>query len=165
MTVWDRSQLTIRPYRPGDEPGVLELWRKVFPVGAPHNEPPAELHRKLAADPEMLFVATVDRRIVGTVMADYAGHRGWIYMVGVDPELRRRGIGEALVRRVEERLRAGGAPKINLQVRGDNSGVVAFYEKLGYGVEDRISMGKKLYEQGAGSGDPGGDVPECEREQ
>lgn len=147
MTDWDHSRVKIRPYGPGDEAGVLALWRKVFPVGAPHNEPPAELHRKLAADPGMLFVAVVGPRIVGTAMADYSGHRGWIYMVGVDPELQRRGIGEALVRAIEERLRAGGAPKINLQVRGDNAEVVAFYEKLGYRVEDRISMGKKLYEQ------------------
>jgi hypothetical protein len=35
--------------------------------------------------------------------------------------------------------------KINLQVRATNAGVVAFYEQLGYAVEERVSMGKRLY--------------------
>jgi hypothetical protein len=34
---------------------------------------------------------------------------------------------------------------VNLQVVGSKSGVVEFYEKLGFAVEDRISMGKRLY--------------------
>jgi hypothetical protein len=32
--------------------------------------------------------------------------------------------------------------KINLQIRGGNEDVAAFYESLGYAVEPRISMGK-----------------------
>jgi ribosomal protein S18 acetylase RimI-like enzyme len=37
-----------------------------------------------------------------------------------------------------------GCPKINLQVLASNAGVVEFYRKLGYRVEERISMGKIL---------------------
>jgi len=36
------------------------------------------------------------------------------------------------------------APAHNLQVRGTNRPAVSFYRCLGYEVEDRISMGKKL---------------------
>jgi hypothetical protein len=35
--------------------------------------------------------------------------------------------------------------KVNLQVRASSAAVVAFYEGLGYGVEERVSMGKRLY--------------------
>ncbi|PYV15135.1 MAG: acetyltransferase GCN5, partial [Acidobacteria bacterium] len=41
-------------------------------------------------------------------------------------------------------LRKVGCPKINLQVRGGNREVVSFYEELGFAVEDRVSMGKRL---------------------
>ena len=58
----------------------------------------------------------------------------------------RAGIGSALVRRLEEALAARGCLKVNVQVRASNAGVLAFYEKLGYGVEDRVSMGKRLYQ-------------------
>ena len=40
--------------------------------------------------------------------------------------------------------RAAGCPKLNLQVRASNRQAVAFYERLGYAVEDRVSMGKLL---------------------
>jgi ribosomal protein S18 acetylase RimI-like enzyme len=41
-------------------------------------------------------------------------------------------------------LWALGCPKLNLQVVTSNAGVVAFYERLGYAVEERVSMGKRL---------------------
>lgn len=35
--------------------------------------------------------------------------------------------------------------KVNLQVRTSNAGVIAFYEKLGYSVDNVVSLGKRLY--------------------
>ena len=46
---------------------------------------------------------------------------------------------------VEARLRARGCLKVNLQVVEDNAAVVAFYRRVGYAVERRISLGKRLY--------------------
>jgi ribosomal protein S18 acetylase RimI-like enzyme len=37
-----------------------------------------------------------------------------------------------------------GYPKVNPQVRPANADVVAFYRSLGYQVEERVSMGKRL---------------------
>jgi len=56
----------------------------------------------------------------------------------------RRGIGAAMVRAAERRLAALGCPKVNLQVMPHNQNVVAFYERLGYTVEPRISMARTL---------------------
>ena len=77
-------------------------------------------------------------------MAGYDGHRGWLYAVAVLPAYRRDGIASALIREAERRLLALGCPKINLQVVAANASTAAFYEKLGYAVEERISMGKPL---------------------
>jgi ribosomal protein S18 acetylase RimI-like enzyme len=44
----------------------------------------------------------------------------------------------------EDFLKALGCPKINLQVRANNSSVVDFYKALGYNPEDRVQMGKPL---------------------
>lgn len=77
-------------------------------------------------------------------MVGYDGHRGWVYYLAVDPAYRRNGIGTALMEKVEGLLVQKGRPKLNLQNRADNSDLQAFYEKLGYTVEERISMGKKL---------------------
>jgi len=37
-----------------------------------------------------------------------------------------------------------GCPKVNVQVRGSNSQIVAFYEHLGYTVDETIDLGKRL---------------------
>jgi ribosomal protein S18 acetylase RimI-like enzyme len=55
------------------------------------------------------------------------------------------------VRAIEATIRALhelGCAKINLQVTPHNSVVVDFYCKLGYEVEERISMGKLLAVEG-----------------
>jgi ribosomal protein S18 acetylase RimI-like enzyme len=44
----------------------------------------------------------------------------------------------------EQALAALGCPKINLQVRADNIGVINLYRVLGYKMEDRVSMGKPI---------------------
>jgi len=89
------------------------------------------------------MVALREEQLVGTAMAGFDGHRGWVYYLGVDPKFRRQGIGTALMRRVEAQLIGLGCPKINLQIRAQNEEVQAFYEQLGYCAEDRLSMGKK----------------------
>jgi ribosomal protein S18 acetylase RimI-like enzyme len=136
--------LEIRVFNEADEPAVAALWREVFPGEGGHNEPSRAIRDKLAYQRELFFVAVADGAVVGTLMAGYDGHRGWLYRVAVDPRHQRQGIGAALVRHAETELVALGCPKINLQVLATNAAVVAFYERMGYHVEERVSMGKRL---------------------
>jgi ribosomal protein S18 acetylase RimI-like enzyme len=136
----------IRPYQDADEQAVIALWNAVLPANAPHNDPALSIRKKRAVERDLFFVAAVDAIVVGTVMGGYDGHRGWIYSLAVLPTHQRAGIGAALVRRLEQALAQRGCMKINLQVRTSNTGVLAFYQKLGYKVEEIISMGKRLYE-------------------
>ena len=137
--------MQIRVFRESDESAVIELWRAVSPCTAPHHDPATSIRKKLAVDPELFFVAEMDGAVVGTVMGGYDGHRGWIYSVAVRSAHRRQGIGTALMRRGEAALAERGCLKINLQVLTSNPAAVPFYETLGYCVEERISMGKRLY--------------------
>jgi phosphinothricin acetyltransferase len=134
--------MEIRAFREPDETPVSALWTTVFGDVAGHNRPDRMIRCKLRVQRELFFVALLGGRLVGTVIGGYDGHRGWIYCLAVDPDVRRRGIGTALLRHVERALAARGCPKINLQARASNASTVAFYEKHGYIVEERISMGK-----------------------
>lgn len=138
------SSLTIRPYDQSDEEGVIQLWREVFPDNPPWNEPKADILRKLGCQRELFLVGIAAGRVVATVMAGFDGHRGWAHLVAVAAECRQRGFGRAMMNEAEKRLGQMGCTKINLQVRASNQGVVSFYEKLGYGVEERVSMGKRM---------------------
>lgn len=136
--------ISIRPYRESDQDNVIKLWERVFPDAPPHNNPARDIRTKREVQPELFLVALSDDQLVGTAMAGFDGHRGWVYYLGVDPAFQRRGIGTSLMKRVEARLIGMGCPKLNLQIRAQNSDVQAFYESLGYYTEDRLSMGKKI---------------------
>ena len=123
---------------------VIALWQAVFRYDAPHNAPALVVDRKLAAADELFFVACRDERVVGTILAGYDGHRGWLYSVAVDPQYRHARLGTALVRHAEQALTALGCVKINLQIIGGNRQVTDFYRSLGYAVEDRVSMGRTV---------------------
>jgi ribosomal protein S18 acetylase RimI-like enzyme len=116
----------------------------VFAYDAPHNEPASVIRDKVAFQGDLFFVAVGEGEVVGTIMGGYDGHRGWVYSLAVRPAFRRRGFGSALVRHVERALADRGCRKVNLQVYASNAGVVAFYKRLGYRVEERVSMGKLL---------------------
>lgn len=136
--------ITIRPFAESDRGKVAALWRAAFPNAPVHNQPEIDIRRKLAVQRELFLVAELDGELAGTAMGGYDGHRGWVYYVAVSRAHRRKGIGSALMKAVEARLAMLGCPKLNLQVRADNHQVVAFYRKLGYEIEERISMGKRL---------------------
>jgi ribosomal protein S18 acetylase RimI-like enzyme len=125
---------------------VVELWKRVFGYATAHNAPNFAIEKKLAVRDGLFFVAEVGEKVVGTIMAGYDGHRGWIYSLAVLPEYRNRGLGTELMQHAEEQLKLLGCPKINLQILSGNDSVQAFYQKLGYEPEQRISMGKKIPE-------------------
>ena len=112
----------------------------------PWNDPRKDIARKRRVQPELFLVAVADggATVVGTVMAGYDGHRGWINYLATDPAWRRQGIGRALMHEAEAGLARLGCPKINLQVRHDNRDAIAFYQRLGFGEDAVVSMGKRL---------------------
>ena len=136
--------ISIRPFGEADRRALEQLWAHVFPDDPPRNAPHLMIDNKLKVQPELLLVGTVEEAVVGAVMAGFDGVRGWIYHLAVAPEWRRRGFATQLVRAAEVGLRKLGCPKVNLQVRATNSTVVAFYQSLGYELEERLSMGRAL---------------------
>lgn len=140
------GKVVIRTYEDSDRPAVEALWSAVFPNDPPWNEPLPFIQRKRGIQSELFWVAQDAEEIVGTVVAGYDGVRGWIYHLAVVASRRRRGTGRLLMRTAEEALEALGCPKINLQIRANNRGVVEFYQALGYEVEERVQMGKPVGE-------------------
>jgi ribosomal protein S18 acetylase RimI-like enzyme len=137
--------MQIHPYEDSDHRlQVIQLWELVFAYTAAHNDPAFTIDQKLCVKDGLFFVASREERVIGTAMAGFDGHRGWLYAIAVHPDSRSMGIGSALVKYAEQALAEKGCCKVNLQFVTSNQTTIGFYEKLGYQVEPRISMGKLL---------------------
>lgn len=118
-------------------------------------------------DTELCYVALQDEKVVGFLLGTkrkfpylergLEPKRGWINVMFVAKEYQRQGIGEKLVKRVEEALLALGVDNITLGAYSPNyffpgididayANAVSFFEKLGYvGSEESYSMCKDLH--------------------
>jgi ribosomal protein S18 acetylase RimI-like enzyme len=129
-----------------DRRGLVELWQRCE-LTRPWNDPDRDIDRKVAHGGG-LFVAVGGppeaATVVGSVMAGYDGHRGWINYLAVDPAWRRSGLASRLMVVAEGYLRALGAPKVNLQIRIENRDAMDFYLAIGFDTDAVVSMGKRL---------------------
>jgi ribosomal protein S18 acetylase RimI-like enzyme len=163
------ATLIIRPFEPADEAAVVALWQRCE-LTRGWNDPHKDIARKLTVQPELFVVgvvqpsvltrnptepvlvsgdlettaASAQAQLLATAMFGFEGHRGWVNYLAVDPEHQRGGYARALMAWGEAALMARGCPKINLQVRTTNAGVLAMYERLGYARDDVVSLGKRL---------------------
>ena len=139
--------MIIRPFQPVDAPAVIALWEECK-LTRPWNDPRKDIARKLAVQPELFLVGTVDGAVMASVMAGYEGHRGWVNYLAVAARFRSRGFARALMEHVEAVLLGRGCPKVNLQVRTSNPEAIAFYRHLGYVQDEAVSLGKRLIPDG-----------------
>ncbi|OGJ91484.1 MAG: GNAT family N-acetyltransferase [Candidatus Raymondbacteria bacterium RifOxyA12_full_50_37] len=125
---------------------VICLWQNVFNYTTAYNAPGIAIDKKIQVADGLFFVALQGDTVIGTVMAGYDGHRGWIYSLAVLPVMQKQGVGAALLKHAELALAGLGCVKINLQVIQANKKVLGFYVANGYTKNECISMGKVMHE-------------------
>ncbi len=96
--------MKIITYEPKFRDPIIKLWSAVFPNNSPWNEPNIALDEKLRHQPELLFLAVEEGKLIGTILAGYDGHRGWIYAMAVDNLYRGQGTASALMQKAEQIL-------------------------------------------------------------
>jgi ribosomal protein S18 acetylase RimI-like enzyme len=133
----------IRPFQSSDQESVIALWR-ASGLLRPWNDPIKDIQRKVAEQPELFLVGESEAAVVATAMVGYEGHRGWIYYMAVAPDKQGHALGGRMIRAAEDMLLARGCPKVCLMVRTSNTGVIDFYRKQGYEVDDVVAMAKRL---------------------
>jgi len=127
----------------GDGPALAALW-EASGLTRPWNDPAQDFAFALAGPASTVLVVEREGRIVASAMVGHDGHRGAVYYVAVDPALRGRGLGRAIMAAAEAWLAERGVWKLNLMVRRGNEGALGFYAGLGYGEEAVVVMSKRL---------------------
>jgi mycothiol synthase len=135
----------LRPYRhPDDEQAVYEALQEAFEDHWDFNPTSIETWRGFTVehrtfDPDLWLVAWAGDEVAGASLnypekADDPGY-GWIGTLGVRRDFRRRGVGEALLRRSFAALHARGLRKVRLSVDAESTtGAVRLYERVGMAV-------------------------------
>jgi len=139
------SNFAIRQFVPNDTNRVIFIWEQCDLVRN-WNNPNFDIQRKLNFQKELFFVGLLNDEIIATAMFGYDGHRGWLNYFAVLPNFQKRGFGKKLMTFGEMALIEKGCPKLNLQIRNDNTKAINFYKKVGYKEDAAVSFGKRLIE-------------------
>ncbi len=127
---------TTRPLRWQDLGAVAALEGQVHPDDAWSE---ATWWAELAERPRRDYVVRVDERdrLVGYAGLDLAGETADVMTIAVDPLLHGQGHGAALLRHLHARARTAGCGAVLLEVREDNTGARALYDRHGYTLVHR----------------------------
>jgi ribosomal protein S18 acetylase RimI-like enzyme len=126
------SDCTIREMTDDDFDAVHALWKATPGIGLSEADERRNIASFLACNRGLSFVAETDGKLAGAVLGSFDGRRGYLHHLAVAPEVRRAGIGRALVARALDALRARGARRCHIFVMGDNADGQRFWERVGW---------------------------------
>ena len=124
-------QLNIREACAEEVEALLDLWKQTG-SGPSVTDTPEHLRMLTQQTPDLLLVADLEDRLIGSILGGWDRWRGHIYRLAVHPDFRRRGVARALTNAIEERLRARGARRIYALASTKQEMGVKFWESLPY---------------------------------
>ena len=128
-----------RPYASVDFAQIYAIEEICFQP--PLRFPRRYLRQLVASADTITWIAEENDKIAGFSVADFGrdedGLFAYIQTIELLPEMRGRGAGNELLRRLEESARAKGARAIWLHVESQNAGAIRLYEAHGYKCEGR----------------------------
>src|SRR6187401_2667391 len=137
------TTLAISPITDHDVGHVVALWQRCG-LTRPWNDPAADIALARRGANSTILIGRADGQVVASAMVGHDGHRGWVYYVAVDPDLQGKAFGRTIMAAAEDWLRVQSVEKVMLMVRPDNVAVQAFYDRLGYDVQERVIYAKWL---------------------
>ena len=139
--------MTIREIVESDRADWVRLRDALWPGSLSDHDAETRTYFETSRIAPIVLVAELDSRVVGFLELDYRKYapgcssspvpfvEGWY----VEPGLRGRGIGRALVEAAEARARAEGHHEIASDADVGNSGGIAAHRALGYQEVERVA--------------------------
>lgn len=135
--------LTLRSYEPHDFAALYHLDQSCFPAGISYSK--TTLRYFLTISSADCVVAVEDGKIAGFIVSEENPPLAHIITLDVEERYRRRGVGTALLEKIEANLAARGVRSILLETAITNDAAVAFWQRHGYRIEatlKRYYLGK-----------------------
>jgi len=110
-----------------------------------------ELLTAYASDGDFCLVGEVDGKVVGFALGTIMEKRrsawsyGWLQWLGVDPEMKGRGVGRRLLNVLTELFIENGARMMLLDTEADNYDALRFFRNHGFGSEiEHVYLSRNL---------------------
>lgn len=132
-------RLTINDY---DE--IVRVWSDAGLPFKPGGRERKDMLAKEMARPYCAFFGLeLDQRLIGVIIANWDGRRGWLNRLAIDPECRGRGYAGQLIAEAERFLEDQGAIVLAGLIDEENSPSMSAFEKAGYSCVTEIRLWRK----------------------
>ncbi len=140
-----KKDLFIRNMQQQDYEEVYALWSSCDGIGLNEiDDSESGIVRFLLRNPKTCFVAEIDGKVIGTILAGQDGRRGYIYHLVVENQYRGRGIAKELVCCAVRALETLGIQKAALVVFSDNENGNLFWEKVGFTIREDLTYRNRM---------------------
>ena len=137
--------MNIRKMTIDDYDEIYNLWVSCAGMGLNNFDDSRDgIDKFINRNPDTCFVALIENKIVGAILAGNDGRRGFIYHTAVSPRFRKQGIGRKLVDTAILALKQCGINKVALVIFDKNIDGNAFWESLGFTVRNDLTYRNKV---------------------
>jgi GNAT superfamily N-acetyltransferase len=129
---------------------VVDVWKD---AGLPYRPTGRDAREAILAQfalPQCRFFGARDAsgRLIGAVLANHEGRKGWINRLAIRPEARRAGLARALLAACETWFDEEGILIVAALVEGYNEDSQALFEACGYDRDDSLVYYRKVKDPG-----------------
>ena len=140
------NKFIIRELKHTECDSLIDLWIKSsLPIKLEGRDTKENIRKQLLFKNNRFFIADINKKLVGAIIASHNGRKGWINRLAVLPEFRGKGIASSLMNRSEEFFISNNIKIFACLIEDWNDNSMIFFQDKDY-VEhkDIIYLTKKL---------------------
>jgi ribosomal-protein-alanine N-acetyltransferase len=147
--------ITLGPARISDAQWIAETSRSLIEAGLPWSWTLRRVSELMRQRESLVVMARSGQELIGFALAQFGSESVRLALLGVATSHQRRGVGQQLIRWVEDSAVIAGLFTMRLEVRANNHSARRFYAALGYreagtvpkyysGIEDAVRYTRDL---------------------
>ena len=123
-----KAEITVREMSEKDMDAVMYIETASFAVPWSRKSMEGELNNPM----KLYYVALIGEKVIGYVGMWHVVTEGHITNIAIDPEYRRMGAGNALIKKIIETAEEKDMLGVTLEVRISNENAIGLYKKHGF---------------------------------
>lgn len=133
------ANITLRAAHSSEASAIASMSRLHIEYGLNWRWTPAKVRRHVRDKETMVLIASNEGPIAGFAIMRFGDDQAHLFLLAVQPEYRRSGLGRSMMQWLEKSCRTAGIQTVRLEVRVSNKAALRFYRKLGYRVIARVA--------------------------